>query len=178
MSTAFIVKLCNTPRHASHKTLNPFLGNCCHSCNIAVLNSSIFWHFGLRWVIFRPIKSHTCSIGFMYGDIAGHVIVWTAFSCKTCTIRALCGLALSFMNIGLSAHAWLSKRGTTRGGSTLSRYVWPVRLPSRTYKSNLQSKEKQPQTVTSPPHPQKQLCPQCGPEMKCFVGAKPLYDRR
>jgi hypothetical protein len=29
------------------------------------------------------------------------------------------------------------------------------------------------------PHPQKQLCPKCGsPEMKCFVGAKPLYDRR
>ena len=38
-------------------------------------------------------------------------------------------------------------------------------------------KEKQPQTVT--PHPQKQLCPKCGcPEMKCFVGAKPLHDRR
>jgi hypothetical protein len=34
---------------------------------------------------------------------------------------------------------------------TLSRYFWPVRLPSRTYKSNLQSKEKQPQTVTPPP---------------------------
>jgi hypothetical protein len=28
---------------------------------------------------------------------------------------------------------------------------WPVRLPSRTYKSNLQSKEKQTQTVTHPP---------------------------
>jgi hypothetical protein len=28
-------------------------------------------------------------------------------------------------------------------------------------------------------HPQKQLCPKCGcPEMKCFVGAKPLHDRR
>jgi transposase len=27
------------------------------------------------------------------------------------------------------------------------------------------------------PHPQKQLCPKCGcPEMKCFVGAKPLHD--
>jgi hypothetical protein len=26
---------------------------------------------------------------------------------------------------------------------------------------------------------QKQLCPKCGcPEMKCFVGAKPLHDRR
>ena len=28
-------------------------------------------------------------------------------------------------------------------------------------------------------HPQKQLCPKCDcPEMKCFVGAKPLHDRR
>ena len=71
---------------------------------------------------------------------------------KYCTIRALCGLALSSMNIGLSANAWLSKWGTTRGASTLSRYLWPVKLPSRTYKSNLQSKEKQPQTVT-PPRP-------------------------
>ena len=126
-------------------------GNCCHSCKIAVLNSSIFWHFRLRWLIFRPIKSHTCSIGFMSGDIAGHGIVWTASCCKKCcTIRALCGLALSSMNIGLSANAWLSKWGTTRGASTLSRYFWPVRLPSRTYKSNLQSKEKQYQTVTPP----------------------------
>ena len=126
--------------------------NSCHSCKIAVLNSSIFWHFGLRWLIFRPIKSHTCSIGFMSGDIAGHGIVWTASCCeKCCTIRALCGLALSSMNTGLSANAWLSKWGTMRGASTLSRYFWPVRLPSRTYKSNLQSKEKQPKTVTPPP---------------------------
>jgi hypothetical protein len=29
----------------------------------------------LRWLIFRPIKSHTCSIGFMSGDIAAHGIV-------------------------------------------------------------------------------------------------------
>jgi hypothetical protein len=61
----------------------------------------IFWHFGLRWLIFRPIKSHTCSIGLMSGDIAGHGIVWTASCCKKCcAIRALCGLALSSMNIG------------------------------------------------------------------------------
>jgi hypothetical protein len=45
--------------------------------------------------------------------------------------------ALSSMNIGLSANAWLSKWGTTRGASTLSRYIWPVRLPSRTYKSTV-----------------------------------------
>jgi hypothetical protein len=54
----------------------------------------------------------------------------------------------------------------------LSRYFSPVRLPSRTYKSNLQSKEKQPRTVT--PSPPKCCCPQ----MKCFVGAKPLHDPR
>ena len=65
----------------------------------------------------------------MSGDIAGHGIVWTDSCCKKCcTIRALCGLALSSM-----------------------------RLPSRTYKSNLQSKEKQPQTVT--PTPPKAVMP-------------------
>jgi hypothetical protein len=43
-----------------------------------------------------------------------HGIVWTASYCKKCCpIRALCGLALSSMNIGLSANAWLSKWGTT-----------------------------------------------------------------
>ena len=60
------------------RRLSRSCGNCCHSCKIAVLNSSIFWHIGLRWLIFRPIKSHTCSIGFMSGDIPGHGIVWTA----------------------------------------------------------------------------------------------------
>ena len=110
------------------RRLSRYCGNCCHSCKIAVLNSSIFWHFGLRWLIFRPIKSHTCSIGLMSGDIAGHGIVWTASCCKKCcTIRPLCGLALSSMNIGMSANARLSKWGTTRGASTLSRYFWPVK---------------------------------------------------
>jgi hypothetical protein len=119
-------------------------GNCCHSCKIAVLNS--------RWLIFRPIKSHTCYIRFMSGDIAGHGNVWTASFCnKCCTIRAQYGLALSSMNIGLSANALLPKWGTTRGARTLSRYIWPVRLPSRTFKSNLPSKEKQPQGVTPTP---------------------------
>jgi hypothetical protein len=95
----------------------------------------------------------------MSGDIAAHGIVLTASCCKKkcCTIRALCGLALSSMNIGLSAKAWLSKWGTARGASTLSRYLWPVRLPSRTYKSNLQSKGKQPQTVK--PQPPKAVVP-------------------
>jgi hypothetical protein len=146
------VKFCNTPRHASHKTPKPFLGNCCHSCKIAVLNSSIFWHFGFRWLIFRPTKYHTCSIGFMSGGIAGHAIVWTASCCKKCcTIRALCDLALSSMNIGLSANAWLSKWETTRGASTLSRYFWPVRLPSRTYKVQLTVKGKTTPDSYPPP---------------------------
>jgi hypothetical protein len=57
------------------------------------------------------------------------------------------GLYVASMHIGLSANAWLSEWGTTRGASTLSRYFWPVRLPSRTYNSDLKSKEKQPQTV-------------------------------
>jgi hypothetical protein len=135
-------------------------GNCCHSCKIAVFNSSIFWHFGLRWLIFRPITSHTCSIVFMSGDIAGHGIVWTASCCKKCcTIRALCGLALSSMNIGLSANAWLSKWGTTRGASTLSRYFCPVRLPSRTYKSNLVKGKTTPDSYIPTP---KSSCPKMG----------------
>ena len=38
----------------------------------------------------------------MSGDIAGHGIVRTASCCKHfCTIRALCGLVLSSMNIGM-----------------------------------------------------------------------------
>ena len=71
-------------------------GNCCHSCKIAVFKSSIFWHFGLRWLICRPIRSHTCSIRYMSDDFAGHGIFCTASCSKTCcTIRAICGLALS-----------------------------------------------------------------------------------
>jgi hypothetical protein len=154
-------------------------GNCFHLCKIAVLNSSIFWHFGLRWLIFRPIKSHTCSKWSMSCDIAGHGIVWTASCCKKkcCTIRALCGLALSSMNIGLSAKAWLLKWGTTRGASTchgifgLSDYHQERKSPTYSQKKN------NPRQLH--PHPQKQLCSKCGcPEMKCLVGAKPLHDRR
>ena len=146
ISTAFIVKFCNTPRHASHKTPKPFLG-CCHSCKIAVLNSSIFWHFELCWLIIWPIKSHICTIWFMYGDIACHGIVLNSRLLEKCwPIRALCGLALSSMNIGLSTNAWLLKWEPTRGANTLSLYIWPARLPARTYKFNLQSKGKQPPT--------------------------------
>ena len=176
ISTALIVKFCNTPRHASYKTPKPFLGNCCHSCKIVVLNSSIFWHFGLHWLMFRPIKSHTRFIGFMSGDITGHGIVCTTSCCKTCcTIRALCGLALLSMNIGLSANTWLSKWGTTRGHCHgifgLSDYH--QERTSSTYSQ----RNNNPGQLH--PHPQKQFCPKCGcPEMKCFVGAKPVHDCR
>jgi hypothetical protein len=64
------------------RRLSPSWGNCCYSCKIAVLNSSIFWHFELCWLIIWPIKSHICTIGFMYGDIACHGIVWTAACLK------------------------------------------------------------------------------------------------
>jgi hypothetical protein len=68
--------------HFGHNCFWGWGCNCLGLFKITVLNSSIFWHFGLRWLIFRPIKPHTCSIGFMSGDIAGHVIVWTASCCK------------------------------------------------------------------------------------------------
>jgi hypothetical protein len=46
-----------------------------------------------------------------------------------------------------------STAGTLRGNLAFGGHISTrtVRLPSRTYKSNLQSKEKQPQTVTPPP---------------------------
>jgi hypothetical protein len=56
-------------------------------------------------------------------------------------------VALSSMNIGLSANAWLLKWETTREASPLSRYFWPVRLPSRTYKSNLVKGKTTPDTA-------------------------------
>ena len=61
------------------------------------------------------------------------------------SIRALCGLALSSMSFGLSTNAWLSKWGTARGASTLLRYFCHITI------KNVQSEEKQPQTVTPPP---------------------------
>jgi hypothetical protein len=39
----------------------------------------------------------------------------------------------------------------TRGASTLSRYFWPVRLPSRTYKSNLVKGKTTPDSYTPTP---------------------------
>ena len=148
-------------------------GNCCHSCKIAVLNSSIFWHFGLRWLIFRPIKSHTCSIGFMPGDIAGHGIVWTASCCKKCcTIQALCGLALSCQ----------PTHDCRNGGLRVERAHWPGIFGLSDYYQERTSptysqRKNNPRQLH--PHPQKQLRPKYGcPEMKCFDGAKPLHNRR
>jgi hypothetical protein len=149
--------------------------NCCHSCKIAVLNSSIFWQFGLRWLIFRPIKSHTCSIGFMSGDIAGHGVVWTAVRnvvqfglyvaqrCRPWTLT--CPSTHHCWNGGLRV-----ERAHCHGIFSLSDYHQERTSPTYSQKKN------NPREL---PHPQKQLCPKCGcPEMKCFVGAKPLPDRR
>jgi hypothetical protein len=146
--------------------------NCCHSCKIAVLNSSIFWHFRLRWLIFLPIKSHTCSIEFMSTDIAGHGMVWTASCCKKCsTIRALCGLALSSMNIGPSANACRNgrlrvERTHCHGIFGLSDYHQKRTSPTYSQRKN------NPRQLH--PHPQKQLCPTCGcPEMKFSLAPNP-----
>jgi hypothetical protein len=120
--------------------------------NIDELRPAILqeWQQFLQERLRRLVRSMTRRVQkFTINAVDILVIGFCALHIKCCTIRALCGLALSSMNIGLSANAWLSKWGTTRGASTLLRYFWPVRLPSRTY--NLQSKEKQPQRVT--PHP-------------------------
>ena len=148
-------------------------GNCCHSCKIALLNSSICWHLGLRWLIFRPIKTNTCSIGFMSSDIAGHGIVWAASCCKKCcAIRALCRpwtLACQ------STHGWRNgglrvERAHCHGIFGLSDYHQEHTSPIYSQRKN------NPRQLH--PHSQKQLCPKCGcPEMKCFVGVKPLHDR-
>jgi hypothetical protein len=97
--------------HALHKTPKPFLGNCCHSCKIAVLNSSIFWHFGLRWLIFRPIKSHTCSIG------TGYMIIWGGLFAhgdgSTGLMKVVFCYALPTVVQGLGANETLHFRKTT-----------------------------------------------------------------
>jgi hypothetical protein len=98
------------------------------------------------------------------GGLRGHMIIWGGLFAhgdgSTGLIKVVFCYALPTVVQGFGANEtlhWFSKWGTTRGASTLSRCFWPVRLPSRTYKSNLQSKEKQPQTVT--PSPPKAVVP-------------------
>jgi hypothetical protein len=93
--------------------------------------------YTLYWFLCHtPIKSHTCSIGFISGDIAGHGIVWTASCCKKCcTIRALCGLALSSINIGLSANATL-RHHHVRFDWSHDHLGWTIRTWRRVHWSN------------------------------------------
>ena len=73
-------------------------GNRRHSYKIAFVNSAIFWHCGLRCFILRSIKSHRCSIGFISGNMAGHWNVSITSCClSSLTVRAVCGLVLSFI---------------------------------------------------------------------------------
>jgi hypothetical protein len=67
------------------------------------------------------------------------------------TIQALCGLTLASIRIGRLVNGWQSKWGTTNGHRVWSRFFCPVKVPSRTYKSILQFREKHPQTVTPAP---------------------------
>jgi hypothetical protein len=98
--------------------------------NIDELRTAILqeWQHFPQERLRRLVRSMTRRVTELHnGDIAGHGIVWTASCCKKCcTIWGLCGLALSSMNIGLSANAWLSKWGIKRGASSLSRYFWPA----------------------------------------------------
>jgi hypothetical protein len=105
-------------------------GNCCHSCKIVVLNS-LSQHFLQQ----EAVQTIPCPAMSPDMNPIGHVLDFIG--------RKINQRNPKCQNID-------ELRTTTRGASTLSRYFWPVRLPSRTYKSNLQSKEKQPQTVTPP----------------------------
>jgi hypothetical protein len=71
---------------------SPSCGNHRHSSRIAFVNLAIFWQCGFRWFTLRPIKSHTCSIGFTSRDMADHWNVSSASCLNTLTMRALCGL--------------------------------------------------------------------------------------
>jgi hypothetical protein len=81
-------------------------------------------HDHLWWTIRTWRRVHWSDESrFLLRPTDGRARVWRQRNTKKCcTIRALCGLALSSINIGLSANAWLSKWGTTRRASTLSRY--------------------------------------------------------
>ena len=66
ITTTFTPKL-PTLAYSFHELVDEVSLNRCHSSRIAFINSEIIWHFGLRWFTLRPIKSHTCSIGFIWG---------------------------------------------------------------------------------------------------------------
>jgi hypothetical protein len=66
-------------------------------------------------------------------------------------IYGLCGIALPSIRIGRLANGWPSQWGTTNERKIWSRYFCPLKVPSMTYKSILQFKEKHPQTVKPPP---------------------------
>jgi hypothetical protein len=104
------------------RRLSHYWGTCCHSCKIAVLNSSTFWHFVLRLLIFRQIKSHTCSIGFMSGNIAGHGIVWTASCCN----KMLYNLGSMWPRVVVHGHWSVSQRMIVEMGD----YMWSEHIVS------------------------------------------------
>jgi hypothetical protein len=108
-------------------------GNHHQSSRIVFVNLAIFWHCGLLWFTLQPRKSHTCSIGFLSGAIAGHQNV----SIASCCLNSYNGI------ITLSAIGW-----GMCALSTLWRYAMPLRLLCKTRKSNLQLKEKHLQTVS------------------------------
>jgi hypothetical protein len=66
-------------------------------------------------------------------------------------IYGLCGIALPSIRIGRLANGWPSQWGTTNERKIWSRYFCPLKVPSMTYKSILQFREKHPQTVKQPP---------------------------
>ena len=91
----------------------PFFQNC-------ICYSAIFWHYGLRWFTLRPIKSHTCTIGFISG---GH---GRPLKCVKCLLLPEFSYNASSVWSGiivhkvcLSANGWLSKWCTMYVLSTL-----------------------------------------------------------
>ena len=84
--------------------------------------------------------------------MVGHGSSSIASCCRYfCTIQALYGLTLASIRIGRLVNRWQSKWGTTNGHRVWSRYFCPVKVPSMTYKSSLQFRERHPQTVTPAP---------------------------
>jgi hypothetical protein len=74
-----------------------------------------------------------------------HIVCTTAFGGAGVTVWGC--FSLNF-RIDRLVNGWQSKWGTTNGHRVWSRYFCPVKVPSRTYKSSLQFREKHPQTVT------------------------------